>query len=83
MAGRGPTTGGCHERVRRQVTSSVSTGSGLRRNSELRVYGAKDMEKKELKPYVIVRTHSAGVFAGTLQSRSGKEVVLTRARRLW
>ena len=33
--------------------------------------------------YVIVRTYSAGVFAGTLQSRSGQEVVLTDARRLW
>jgi hypothetical protein len=33
--------------------------------------------------YVIARTYSAGVFAGTLESRSGKEVVLTNARRLW
>ena len=33
--------------------------------------------------YVIVRTYSAGVFAGTLESRNGKEVVLTNARRLW
>lgn len=35
------------------------------------------------KKYVIVRTYSAGVFAGNLQSRDGKEVVLTDARRLW
>lgn len=33
--------------------------------------------------YVIVRTYSAGVFAGTLESREGKEVTLTNARRLW
>lgn len=33
--------------------------------------------------YVIVRTYSAGVFAGTLVSRKGKEVVLTNARRIW
>ena len=33
--------------------------------------------------YVIVRTYSAGVFAGHLKSRDGKEVVLTDARRLW
>ena len=32
---------------------------------------------------VIVRTYSAGVFYGTLISRSGREVVLTDARRLW
>ena len=33
--------------------------------------------------YVIVRTYSAGVFAGTLVSRKGQEVVLKDARRLW
>ena len=33
--------------------------------------------------YVIVRTYSAGVFAGYLKSRKGREVVLTNARRLW
>lgn len=33
--------------------------------------------------YVIVRTYSAGVFAGTLKSRDGKEVVLNDARRIW
>jgi hypothetical protein len=35
------------------------------------------------KKYVIVRTYSAGVFAGNLESRNGREVVLTDARRLW
>jgi hypothetical protein len=35
------------------------------------------------KRYVIVRTYSAGVFAGTLESREGKEVVMSNARRLW
>jgi hypothetical protein len=38
--------------------------------------------KKKYK-YVIVRTYSAGVFAGNLVSRSGQEVVLENARRLW
>jgi hypothetical protein len=33
--------------------------------------------------YVIVRTYTAGVFAGELISRKGKEVVLANARRLW
>lgn len=32
---------------------------------------------------VIVRTYSAGVFAGELESRKGQEVILTNARRLW
>lgn len=40
------------------------------------------MAKKALK-YVIVRTYSAGVFAGELESRNGQEVVLLNARRLW
>lgn len=35
------------------------------------------------KKFVICRTYTAGVFAGTLESREGKEVVLTNARRLW
>ena len=33
--------------------------------------------------YCMVRTYSAGVFAGTVASREGKEVVLTDARRIW
>ena len=33
--------------------------------------------------YVIVRTYSAGVFAGNLESRNGQEVVLRNARRIW
>lgn len=39
--------------------------------------------KKVSKKYVIVRTYSAGVFAGTLESRVGKEAVLSNARRIW
>lgn len=33
--------------------------------------------------YIICRTQTAGVFAGYLESRSGQEVVLRKARRLW
>ena len=32
---------------------------------------------------VIIRTFSAGCFAGELESRDGKEVTLINARRLW
>jgi len=35
------------------------------------------------KQNVIVRTYSAGVFAGVLKSRKGREVVLENARRLY
>lgn len=34
-------------------------------------------------PYVVVRTYSAGVFAGYLEKREGQEVILVDARRLW
>ena len=33
--------------------------------------------------YKIVRTYSAGVFAGEIESREGKEVVMRNARRIW
>ena len=42
--------------------------------------GATDMDGM---PYRIVRTYSAGVFAGYVQSRTGQEVVMRNARRLW
>jgi hypothetical protein len=37
------------------------------------------MDKKR---YVIVRTQTAGVFAGELELRHGQEVVLLNARRI-
>lgn len=40
--------------------------------------GIKPSEK-----YQIVRTYSAGVFAGYIQSRKGQEVIMLDARRLW
>lgn len=33
--------------------------------------------------YVIVRTCSAGVFAGYMESNIDREVILKKARRLW
>ena len=42
------------------------------------------MKKKTVKKeYVIVRSHTAGVHAGYLESRKGDTVVLSRSRRLW
>lgn len=35
------------------------------------------------RPYVIVRTYSAGCFAGNLEAKKGQEVTLLNARRLW
>ena len=33
--------------------------------------------------YCIVRTYSAGVFAGYIESRNGQEVVIRNVRRIW
>ena len=33
--------------------------------------------------YCIIRTYSAGVFAGYLKERDGQEAVILNARRLW
>lgn len=33
--------------------------------------------------YCIVRTYTAGVFAGNIESREGQEVIIKNVRRLW
>ena len=40
-------------------------------------------EGRDGMPYQIVRTYSAGVFAGYVESREGKEVTLRDAIRIW
>lgn len=50
---------------------------------EKKAAAKKSTVKSTRKPYVIARTYSAGVFAGTLESRKGMEVVLSNARRLY
>lgn len=40
-------------------------------------------KKKNNMMYVIVRTYSAWVFAWYLEKRTGQEVILRNARRLW
>lgn len=51
------------------------------------VYVLKGSEEKaKLKDnmkYCIVRTYSAGVFAGYVESRTGKEVIIRDVRRIW
>ena len=50
---------------------------------DLRDYWLEKVGELDMKEYVIVRTYSAGCFAGYLIRREGKEVELERARRLW
>jgi hypothetical protein len=47
--------------------------------------GTENNKAKQLEgmDYVVVRTYSAGVFAGYLKSRDSKEVQLVDAIRLW
>lgn len=52
-------------------------------DSQDRADGAQQGASKMIGKTCMVRTYSAGVFAGVLQSRDGKEVVLTNARRIW
>ena len=52
------------------------------------VYVKKGLEKRLAEKidgmkYVIVRTYSAGVHAGYLKSRQGKDVSLVNSRRVW
>ena len=53
-----------------------------------KIYVEKGSEKQQAQKldgleYKIVRTYSAGVFAGYLKSRNGQEVVLLKARRIF
>ena len=42
------------------------------------------MKKKQTKkPFVIVRSHTAGVHAGYLESRKKDSLTLSKSRRLW
>jgi len=40
-------------------------------------------KKQNYSGFKIVRTYSAGVFAGYIESRNGQEVIMRDARRLW
>jgi len=46
-------------------------------------YVPKGSLPKNVEDYYIVRTYTAGVFAGEIESRDGKEVTMKNARRLW
>lgn len=56
--------------------------------NEIEINGEIYIKKSSVEPmikskYVIVRTYSAGVFAGNIESQDGKHVVMLNARRLW
>lgn len=43
----------------------------------------RDIDNFAIGKLVVVRTHVAGVWCGTLAMRAKNEVVLTHARRMW
>ena len=52
--------------------------------SEIEINGVKYIKQEEIPgDYCIVRTYSAGVFAGIVEERKGKEVTMRNARRTW
>lgn len=63
----------------KESNTVIINGEEYVKKSEVRV----EAPKLEGMEYCIVRTYSAGVFAGYIESREGKEVVMRQARRLW
>jgi hypothetical protein len=63
-----------------QKTLKIDDVEYVRKDS---VSASEDAEKLDGLPYVIVRTYSAGVFAGYLKERNGKEGTILHSRRLW
>ena len=66
-------------RFTKEILESLSEETLLDLLNNEQVTGLKEMAEN----YSIVRTYSAGVFAGYIESREGKEVVVANARRLW
>mgnify|MGYP001607182475 CR=1 FL=1 len=56
--------------------------------NEIEINGEIYIKKSSIEPiiksnYVIVRTYSAGVFAGNIASQDKQHIVLFNARRIW
>lgn len=52
-------------------------------SKERRSFPAETPTDKDGNPFVIVRTYSAGVFAGFLANRKEREAVVLNSRRIW
>lgn len=63
---------------------------GIKMSNEITINGTVYIPKSEAMAerkagmkYCIVRTYSAGVFAGYVESQNGQEIVMRDARRIW
>lgn len=54
----------------------------LNKQKTMKTYKDGSISLKRMK-YVIVRTYSAGVFAGYLKKKVGQNAIVLNARRLW
>ena len=63
-------------------TMTINGDVWVKKSSIPKVEERKMSVTKGLK-YCVVRTYSAGVFAGYVKNRKGKEATLLNARRLW
>ena len=63
--------------MKTELENITINGEDYIRKSSQKAEKLKDMD------YVIIRTYSAGVFAGYLKERNGQEATLLKARRLW
>ena len=69
--------------VNNRWNTSALGGAANLGDFPLQVFNRQRSDEMSDERYVIVRTYTAGVFAGVLESRNGKEVVVRGARRLW
>lgn len=67
----------------RRARGTTTTMRGTAHMTSTTTTTPEATDGQDVAPYVIVRTYSAGCFAGELLARTGKEVTLRNARRLW
>lgn len=67
----------------RRARGTTTTTRGTAHMTSTATTTPEATDGQDVAPYVIVRTYSAGCFAGELLARTGKEVTLRNARRLW
>lgn len=68
----------------RRLEMSEDNRKGEQNMDTVIINGVEYVRKQQMADnYVIIRTYSAGVHAGELVRRNGKEVELKNARRIW
>lgn len=71
------------EREDKKMDIITINGVEYVKKEDVKAYDYEMAQKLDDMSYCIIRTYSAGVFAGYLKKRIGKEVLLVKARRIW